>query len=76
MISIISGKLKGQKLNSIKVDFVRPTQAKVRKSIMDTIYDSGFNRGDMYITDHPQQSHPEFKEFSRTEKSLNRIKLD
>ena len=39
MISIIGGKLKGQKLNSIKVDFVRPTQAKVRKSIMDTIYD-------------------------------------
>jgi hypothetical protein len=44
--------------------------------LMDTIYDSGFNRGDMYITDHPHQSHPEFGEFNRTEKSLNRIELD
>ena len=24
--------------------------------LMDTIYESGFNRGDMYITDHPHQS--------------------
>ena len=44
--------------------------------LMDTIYDSGFNRGDMYITDHPHQSHPEFGEFNRTEKSLNKIELN
>jgi hypothetical protein len=44
--------------------------------IMDTIYDSGFNRGDMYIKDHLHQPHPEFKEFSRTDTSLKRIKLD
>ncbi len=39
MISIIGGKLKGRKLNSIKINSVRPTQAKIRKSIMDIIYD-------------------------------------
>ena len=39
MISIIGGKLKGRKLNSIKIRSVRPTQAKIRKSIMDFIYD-------------------------------------
>lgn len=39
MISIIGGKLKGHKLNSIKINSVRPTQAKIRKSIMDIIYD-------------------------------------
>ncbi len=44
--------------------------------LMDTIYDSGFNRSDMYIKDHPHQSHPKFKEFSRTDTSLKRISLD
>ena len=39
MISIIGGKLKGRKLNSIKINSVRPTQAKIRKSIMDIVYD-------------------------------------
>ena len=39
MISIIGGKLKGRKVNSIKINSVRPTQAKIRKSIMDIIYD-------------------------------------
>ena len=37
MIKILSGKLKGRKLNRINIDSIRPTQAKVRKSIMDSI---------------------------------------
>tara|TARA_Y100000590_G_C15656266_1_gene990756 strand:+ start:555 stop:1085 length:531 start_codon:yes stop_codon:yes gene_type:complete len=39
MIKIISGKLKGRKLKNINIDVLRPTQAKVRKSIMDSIRD-------------------------------------
>ena len=39
MIKIISGDFKGRKLNSLKIDILRPTQAKVRKSIMDSIRD-------------------------------------
>ena len=37
MISIISGKYKGKKLYSIKKTNVRPTQAKVRKSIFQIL---------------------------------------
>ena len=37
MIKIIAGKLKGRKLSTINIDNVRPTQAKVRKSMMDSI---------------------------------------
>jgi 16S rRNA (guanine966-N2)-methyltransferase len=37
MIKIISGTLKGRKLKNIDVEILRPTQAKVRKSIMDSI---------------------------------------
>ena len=37
MIKIISGKYKGRKLDYIKVKSIRPTQAIVRKSIMDSI---------------------------------------
>ena len=37
MIRILSGKLRGRKLKSINSSIVRPTQAKVRKSIMDSI---------------------------------------
>ena len=33
MIKIIAGKLKGRKLSTINIDNVRPTQAKVRKSM-------------------------------------------
>ena len=43
--------------------------------LMDTIYESGFNRGDMYIANQTEQSIPEFKEFSRTDTSLKRISL-
>tara|TARA_Y100000994_G_scaffold242679_1_gene239906 strand:- start:750 stop:1271 length:522 start_codon:yes stop_codon:yes gene_type:complete len=39
MIRIISGDLKGRRLNNLKIDILRPTQAKVRKSIMDSIRD-------------------------------------
>ena len=39
MIKIISGDFKGRKLNNLKIDVLRPTQAKVRKSIMDSIRD-------------------------------------
>ena len=44
--------------------------------LMDTIYDSGFNRSGMYIANQTEQSIPEFKEFSRTDTSLKRISLD
>ena len=37
MIRIISGSLKGRKLKNTNTDVLRPTQAKVRKSIMDSI---------------------------------------
>ena len=37
MIKVISGDLKGRKLSYINIDNVRPTQAKIRKSIMDSI---------------------------------------
>ena len=37
MIKILSGKFKGRKLNHIKSNLIRPTQAIVRKSIMDSI---------------------------------------
>ena len=37
MLKIISGELKGRKLSTVNIDNVRPTQAKVRKSIMDSI---------------------------------------
>ena len=39
MIKIISGEFRGRKLSNIKSDNIRPTQAKVRKSIMDSIRD-------------------------------------
>ena len=39
MIKIIGGKLKGRKLHNIKIKNVRPTQARVKKSIMDKIMD-------------------------------------
>ena len=39
MIKVLSGKLKGRKLKSLSSDFLRPTQAIVRKSIMDSIRD-------------------------------------
>ena len=39
MIKIISGNFRGRKLNNLKIDALRPTQAKVRKSIMDSIRD-------------------------------------
>ena len=39
MIKIISGDFRGRKLNNLKIDILRPTQAKVRKSIMDSIRD-------------------------------------
>ena len=37
MIKIIAGELKGRKLSTVNIDNVRPTQAKVRKSMMDSI---------------------------------------
>ena len=37
MIKILSGEFKGRKLNRINFNSIRPTQAKVRKSIMDSI---------------------------------------
>ena len=37
MIKIISGQFRGRKLSYLKSDDIRPTQAKVRKSIMDSI---------------------------------------
>lgn len=37
MIKIIAGELKGRKLSTINIKNIRPTQAKVRKSIMDSI---------------------------------------
>ena len=39
MIKIISGDFKGRKLNNLTIDGLRPTQAKVRKSVMDSIRD-------------------------------------
>ena len=37
MIRILSGKLKGRKLKQFNLDSLRPTQAKIRKSMMDTL---------------------------------------
>lgn len=37
MIKILSGKYKGRKLNNFSHDHIRPTQAKVKKSMMDTL---------------------------------------
>ena len=37
MIKVLSGKYKGRKLNNFKLDIIRPTQAKVKKSIFDSI---------------------------------------
>ena len=37
MIKILSGELKGRKLKSLSSVFLRPTQAIVRKSIMDSL---------------------------------------
>ena len=37
MIKILSGKYKGRKLNNFNHDHIRPTQAKVKKSMMDTL---------------------------------------
>jgi len=37
MINIIAGKYKGRKLSCFKTNIVRPTQAKVRKSIFDIL---------------------------------------
>ena len=39
MIKIIGGKFKGRKLHNIKIKNVRPTQSRVKKSIMDIIMD-------------------------------------
>jgi len=38
--------------------------------LMDTIYDSGFNRGGMYIQNASEPFTPEFKVFTQTDKSL------
>jgi len=37
MMRIISGYLKGRKLSNLNINILRPTQARVRKSIMDSI---------------------------------------
>ena len=37
MIRILSGKLKGRKLKRFNLDSLRPTQARIRKSMMDTL---------------------------------------
>ena len=37
MIKILSGKYKGRKLNNFNIKHIRPTQAKIRKSMMDTL---------------------------------------
>jgi len=42
---------------------------------LQTDIDSGFDRGDMYITDHPHQSHPTFKTFTRGSAGLGKIGL-
>ena len=47
MISIIAGKYKGRKLHDVKNLYVRPTQAKVRKSIFQIL--EPFN--DMVVLD-------------------------
>lgn len=39
MIKILGGKFKGRKLHNIKIKNVRPTQSRVKKSIMDIIMD-------------------------------------
>ena len=39
MIRVIAGDFKGRKLHNLKIESLRPTQAKVRKSIMDSIRD-------------------------------------
>ena len=37
MIKVLAGKYKGRKLNNFNINHVRPTQARVKKSIMDTL---------------------------------------
>ena len=37
MIKILSGKYRGRKLSNFNLNHIRPTQAKIRKSIMDTL---------------------------------------
>ena len=37
MIRVLSGKFKGRKLKQFNLDSLRPTQAKIRKSMMDTL---------------------------------------
>ena len=39
MIRVLSGIYKGRKLQQFKMDSVRPTQSRIKKSIMDTITD-------------------------------------
>ena len=38
--------------------------------LMNSIYDSGFNRGDMYMNHSPEPSTPIFKDFTQSDKSL------
>jgi len=42
---------------------------------LQTAIDSGFNRGDMYITDHPHQSHPTFLSFTQGSAGLGKVGL-
>jgi len=44
--------------------------------LMDTLFESGFSRDDMYISEQDEPSIPSFKEFNRTDTSLKRISLD
>ena len=44
--------------------------------LMDTLFESGFSRDDMYISGQDEPSIPSFKEFNRTDTSLKRISLD
>jgi len=37
MIKILAGKYKGRKLSNFKINSIRPTQARVKKSIMDKV---------------------------------------
>ena len=66
MITIIAGKYKGRKLTQINNNYVRPTQAKVKKSIFDTLSESD---AAILITGHKEFQNLDLKKFSRTMKN-------
>ena len=75
-IDSIAGGAHGSDFLTTPIEAFSSRFANQQGMLMDTLFESGFNRDDMYISGQDEPSIPLFKEFNRTETSLKRISLD